>query len=76
MGSEEPARAIRKVAQMLEHHLRNILTRCLHRITNAPMEGINSPIQAVRAPASGRGKQQNLKTVTYFFCRGLNQYPR
>lgn len=68
--------AIRRVAQTVKDHLDNILTYCRHRITNAALEGINSRIQAVKARARGYRNQENFKTAIYFFCGGLDLYPR
>lgn len=67
---------IRKVAQTIKDHLENILTYCRHRITNAALEGINSRIQAVKARARGYRNHENFKTAIYFFCGGLDLYPR
>ena len=68
--------AIRKVAQMLRSHLENILTYCRHRITNAVAEGLNSKIMSIKRRACGYRNKEHFKTAIYFFCGGLDLYPR
>lgn len=65
-----------KVAQMLKAHLENIVTYCRHRITNATSEGLNSKIMSIKRKACGHRNKENFKTAIYFFCGGLDLYPR
>lgn len=65
-----------KVAQTLKAHLENIVTYCRHRITNATSEGLNSKIMSIKRKACGHRNKENFKTAIYFFCGGLDLYPR
>lgn len=67
---------IKKVAAMLARHLENVLTYCTHRITNAVAEGLNSKIMTIKRKACGYRNRENFKTAIYFFCGGLDLYPR
>ena len=44
---------MRKVGEMIQRHLENILTFCRHRITNGLAEGLNSKIMAIKWKACG-----------------------
>jgi transposase len=67
---------IRKVAYTLKRHLENILTFCRHRITMGVAEGLNSKIMAIKRRACGYRNRSHFKTAIYFFCGGLDLYPR
>jgi transposase len=67
---------IRKVAAMLKTHLKNILTYCRHRVTNAVAEGLNSKIMAIKRRACGYRNKEHFKIAIYFYCGGLSLYPR
>ncbi len=67
---------MRKVGEMLSRHLDNILTFCRHRITNGAAEGLNSKIMAIKRRACGYRNREHFKTAIYFFCGGLDLYPR
>ena len=67
---------MRKVAHMLKRRLDNILTYCRLRITNAVAEGINSKLMAIKRRACGYRNPEHFKTAAYFFCGGLDLYPR
>jgi transposase len=67
--------AVRKVADMVQSHLHNILTYYAHRITNAVSEGLNSAIQTIKKRAGGYRNIENFKTAIYFHCGGLDLYP-
>ena len=67
---------IRKVAIMLQTHLKNIQTYCRKRLTNAGAEGLNSKIMAIKRRACGYRNKEYFKTAIYFFCGGLSLYPR
>jgi transposase len=67
---------VKRVATMLKDRLANVLTYCTHRITNAVAEGLNSKIMAIKRKAGGYRNKENFKTAIYFFCGGLQLYPR
>jgi transposase len=67
---------IKKVAAMLARHLENVLTYCIHRITNGVAEGLNSKIMTIKRKACGFRNKENFKTAIYFHCGGLDLYPR
>ncbi|MGS1120712.1 ISL3 family transposase [Rhodanobacter sp. UC4436_H3] len=67
---------IRQVAHMLKRRLDNIVTYCRLRITNAVAEGINSKLMAIKRRACGYRNPEHFKTAAYFFCGGLDVYPR
>jgi transposase len=67
---------VKKVAATLKRHIQNILTYCVHPITNAVAEGLNSKIMAIKRKACGYRNKENFKTAIYFFCGGLDLYPR
>lgn len=66
---------IKKVADTLHRHLENILTHCVHPITNGVAEGLNSKIMSIKRKACGYRNKDNFKTAIYFFCGGLQLYP-
>lgn len=68
--------AMREVAYTLKAHLDNIVTYCRHRVTNAVAEGLNSKIMAIKRRACGYRNPEHFKTAIYFFCGGLDLYPR
>ena len=68
--------AIRDVARTFKSHLDNIVTYCRHRVTNAVAEGLNSKIMAIKRRACGYRNPEHFKTAIYFFCGGLDLYPR
>jgi transposase len=67
---------VAKVARMLDAHLKNILTYCRHQVTNAVAEGLNSKIMSIKRRAGGYRNPEHFKTAIYFFCGGLDLYPR
>ena len=67
---------IKEVAAMLKRRVDNVLTYCTHQITNAVAEGLNSKIMAIKRMAGGYRNKENFKTAIYFFCSGLDLYPR
>jgi transposase len=46
------------------------------KVTNAVAEGLNSKIMAIKRRACGYRNVENFKTAIYFFCGGLDLYPR
>lgn len=67
---------MRKVAHLLKRRLDNIVTYCRLRITNAVAEGINSKLMAIKRRACGYRNPEHFKIAAYFFCGGLDLYPR
>ena len=65
-----------EVAQMLKHHLDNLLTYLKHHITNAVTEGLNSKIQSLKSAARGFRSFRNYRIRILFFCGKLELYPR
>jgi transposase len=67
---------IKEAARKLQRHVAGIVAYCKHRITNAATEGLNSRIMAVKRLVGGFRNQDNFKTAIYFYCGGLELYPR
>lgn len=67
---------LKKVANTINERLANVVSYCTHGITNAVAETINSKIMAVKRRVGGYRYSENFKTAIYFFCRGLDLYPR
>lgn len=65
-----------EAAKTLKRHLANLLTYIKHRITNATSEGINSKIQMIKMMACGYRNREHYKAAIYFYCGGLDLYPR
>jgi transposase len=65
-----------KVADMLKHHLNDILNYLQYPITNALAEGINSKIQNIKATARGFRSFENYRIAILFFCGKLDLYPQ
>jgi transposase len=67
---------MKKVARMIRERLNNVVSYCTHRITNAVAEGINSKIMSIKRRVGGYRNIENFKTAIYFYCGGLDLYPR
>jgi transposase len=67
---------MKKVARMIKERLTNVVSYCTHKITNAVAEGINSKIMAIKRRVGGFRNVENYKTAIYFYCGGLDLYPR
>jgi len=65
-----------KVAKMLKRHLDNLLTYFEYRVTNAVSEGLNNKIEAIKRQAYGFRNLEHFKTAIYFYCGGLQLYPK
>ena len=63
-----------KVAKMFKRHLPNILTYFSHRLTNAPIEGLNNKIAAIVKKAYEHRNLQRLKNDILFHLGGLPLY--
>jgi len=57
---------MRKLGKMLSRH----------QITNGAAEGLNSKIMAIKRRACGYRYREHFKTAIYFFCGGLDLYPK
>ncbi|WP_250931742.1 transposase [Aporhodopirellula aestuarii] len=49
---------------------------CTHRITNAIAEGVNGKIMSTKRRVGGFHSIKNFKTAIFFYCGGLELYPR
>ena len=67
---------MKKVAKMIKQRLQNVVSYCTHRITNAMAEGINSKIMAIKRRVGGYRNRENFKLAIFFYCGGLDLYPR
>jgi transposase len=67
---------MKKVARMIKERLTNVVSYCTHKITNGVAEGINSKIMAIKRRVGGFRNVENYKTAIYFYCGGLDLYPR
>ena len=45
-------------------------------LTNGAAEGLNSKIMAIKRRACGYRNREHFKTAIYFFCGGLDLYPK
>ncbi len=53
-----------------------MVSYCTHGITNAVAEGLNSKIMSIKRRVGGYRNRENFKTAIYFYCGGLDLYPR
>jgi transposase len=67
---------VRRVARMIRDRLRNVVTYCRLQLTTSVAEGLNSKITAIKTRACGYRNRDHFKTAIYFFCGGLDLYPR
>ena len=67
---------VARVAHMLGRHLNHIISYCRHAITNGVAEGLNSKIMTIKRRACGFRNKHHFKTAVYFYCGGLDLYPR
>ena len=67
---------MKKVARTIKERLENVVSFCTHGITNAVAEGINSKIMAIKRRVGGYRNIENFKNAIYFYCGGLDLYPR
>jgi transposase len=67
---------LKKVARTINERLANVVSYCAHGITNAVAEGLNSKIMAIKRRVGGYRNRENFKTAIYFYCGGLDLYPR
>lgn len=67
---------MKKVARTIKERLRNVVSYCTHGITNAVAEGMNSKIMSIKRRVGGFRNRENFKTAVFFYCGGLQLYPR
>jgi transposase len=67
---------MKKVARTIKDRLQNVVSYCTHGITNAVAEGINSKIMSIKRRVGGYRNRENFKTAIFFYCGGLDLYPR
>lgn len=64
-----------EVAKMMKRHLEGLLAYCLHQISNAVTEGLNSKIQSIKANARGFRNFEHYRIAILFGCGKLNMMP-
>lgn len=67
---------LKKVARTIKERLPNVVSYCTHGITNAVAEGMNSKIMAIKRRVGGFRNPENFRTAIFFYCGGLQLYPR
>jgi transposase len=67
---------MKKVARTIKERLENVVSYCTHGITNAVAEGLNSKIMSIKRRVGGYRNRENFKTAIFFYCGGLDLYPR
>ena len=67
---------MKTVARSIKERLKNIVSYCTYKITNAVAEGMNSKIMSIKRRVGGFRNRQNFKTAIFFHCGGLNLYPQ
>lgn len=67
---------MKKVARTIKERLQNVVSYCTHGITNAVAEGLNSKIMSIKRRVGGFRNRENFKTAIFFYCGGLDLYPR
>jgi transposase len=67
---------MKKVARTIKERLQNVVSYCTHGITNAVAEGVNSKIMSIKRRVGGFRNIENFKTAIFFYCGGLQLYPR
>ena len=67
---------MKKLARTIKERIENVVSYCTHRITNAVAEGMNSKIMSIKRRVGGYRNRENFKTAIFFYCGGLDLYPR
>jgi transposase len=67
---------MKNLARTLNERLSNIVTFCTQWITNGVARGINSAIMSMKRRAGGYRNIENFKKAIFFYCGGLDLYPR
>ncbi|MEO8497270.1 MAG: transposase [Planctomycetota bacterium] len=64
------------MARTIKARLENVVSYYTHGITNAVAEGMNSKIMSIKRRVGGYRNRENLQTTIFFYCGGLDLYPR
>jgi transposase len=67
---------LKEAAKSIRERLPNVVSDCTHGITNAVAEGLNSKIMSIKRRVGGFRNRENFKTAIFFYCGGLDLYPR
>jgi transposase len=67
---------MKTLARTIKQRLENVVSFCTHHITNSVAEGMNSKIMSLKRRVGGYRNRENFKTAIYFYCGGLDLYPR
>nr|WP_233214551.1 transposase [Rhodopirellula bahusiensis] len=73
---DETWHILKKIAKTIQERLPNVVIYCMHGITNAVAEGMNSKIMSIKRRVGGYRDRENFKTAIYFYYGGLDLYPR
>jgi transposase len=65
-----------KVADMIEGHLKNIISYFRHPITNGPQEGMNAKLMSIIRSARGYRTHETFRMAALFFMGKLDMSPR
>ncbi|MBU1613548.1 ISL3 family transposase [Patescibacteria group bacterium] len=66
---------VKKAAKTLKEHYYGIMNYFKHRISNGPVEGINSRIETLWKTACGYRNKLRFRTLILFHLGGLDLYP-
>ncbi|WP_409994208.1 ISL3 family transposase [Rhodopirellula sp. SWK7] len=67
---------MKTVARSIKERFANVVSYCTHRITNAVAEGMSTKIVSIKCRVGGFRNIENCKTAIFFYCGGLELYPR
>jgi len=67
---------MKKLARTIKERIENVVSYCTHGVTNAVAEGMNSKIMSIKRRVGGYRNRENFKTAIFFYCGGLDLYPR
>ena len=59
--------SMKTVAKLMKERLKNVVSYCTHKITNALAEGMNSKIMSIKRRVGGFRNRQNFKTAIFFY---------
>ena len=69
-------KAVERVAEMVKSRLGRVIDYIRLKLTNGVAEGLNSRIMTIKRRACGYRNQDHFKVAIFFFCGGLDLYPR
>jgi transposase len=64
------------VPDTIKERLQHVVSYCTHGITNTAADGLNSKIMSIKRRVGGFRNIENFKTAIFFYCGGLQLYPR